>query len=122
MFIERYSIMKCKRRRFVVENYNERTKNHFNENAESYDESFDGRFVKPMYQGLVDELDNLQEGYLVKPLRALMNFAFKFSNSGDYHIYGRNEMKKIMKKNGFRLESVKRTSKHTVLYIARAFV
>ena len=37
-------------------NAKERTKQHFNETAEDYNNSEDGKFVRPMYEDLVNEI------------------------------------------------------------------
>lgn len=56
--------------------------------------------------------------YLPAAVRPLMNVFTKFSNEGDYHFYGLNEMKKLFLKNGFSPIAFKRTGKHTALHIA----
>lgn len=60
------------------------------------------------------------EGHIIQPFRILMNFSFRFSNSGDFHSYGKHELIGILKTNGFQVSEVKRTSNHTMLYIAIA--
>lgn len=60
------------------------------------------------------------EEYMIQPFRALMNFSFHFSNSGDFRVYGKHELVKMLKVNGFEISEVKRTSNHTILYIAAA--
>ncbi len=35
-------------------------------------------------------------------LRNILNFAIKFSDSGDYRIYNKNEIEKLFNKAGFR--------------------
>ena len=39
-----------------IMNAKERTKQHFNETAEDYNNSEDGKFVRPMYEDLVNEI------------------------------------------------------------------
>lgn len=60
------------------------------------------------------------EGYVIQPLRALLNLSFRFSDSGDYHSYGKRELRDMFKHCGFELGSVKKTGDHSVLYIASA--
>lgn len=60
------------------------------------------------------------EEYMIQPFRALMNFSFHFSNSGDFRIYDKHELVKMLKVNGFEISEVKRTSSSTILYIAAA--
>lgn len=196
----------------------EKSINHFNSNAKEYDNSFDGKFVKVMYQSLLEELEKdekgklldvgcgtgnvlcklvngkrelfgidlsenmveeskkrmgkdadikvadaehipykdntfdtlvcnasfhhyphpeevlremkrvlknggkllIGEGYTMQPIRALLNFSFLFSDSGDFHSYGKHELTKKLKANGFQITKVKKTSDHTILYIAMA--
>lgn len=43
----------------------EKSINHFNSTAVKYDSSFDGKFVKVMYQPLLDELEKDAEGKLL---------------------------------------------------------
>ena len=43
----------------------EKSIKHFNSTAGEYDSSFDGKFVKVMYQPLLDELDKNVEGKLL---------------------------------------------------------
>lgn len=58
------------------------------------------------------------EPYAIQPFRALLNFSFKFSDSGDFHVYGKHELIKMLKDNGFKTLEVKNTGNYTVLYIA----
>lgn len=60
------------------------------------------------------------EGYAIQPFRTLLNFSFRFSDSGDFHSYGKHELIRMLKANGFQIAEVKRTSHHTMLYIAIA--
>lgn len=60
------------------------------------------------------------EGYAIQPFRTLLNFSFHFSYSGDFHSYGKHELIRMLKANGFCIAKVKRTSNHTMLYIAIA--
>lgn len=59
--------------------------------------------------------------YILTALRPLMNVFTKFSNEGDYHFYGLNEMKKLFLKSGFSPIASKRTGEHTALHIAEKF-
>lgn len=60
------------------------------------------------------------EGHALQPFRALLNLSFRFSNSGDFKSYGKNEFIRMLENNGFSLAEVKKTSSRTVLYIAMA--
>ena len=202
----------------VLSREKERSIKHFDSNAAEYDSSFDGKFVKVMYQSLLEELEKeeegklldigcgngnilcklvngkrqlfgidlsenmveesskkigrdaeikvadaehipykdntfdtlvcnasfhhyphpeealremkrvlknegrllIGEGYAIQPFRALLNFSFRFSDSGDFHSYGKQELIRMLKANGFNIAEVKRTSNHTILYIAIA--
>ena len=197
-------------------NSKEKTKQHFNETASSYNTSDDGKFVAGMYDVLVDEIQKSQSGkildvgcgngnlftmlpdgkydlygvdfsenmiieakrncefkasfsvadaerlpfddytfdmivcnasfhhyihpnivleemhrvlkdggkiligdpYIPTAVRGLINVVLKFSDEGDYHIYGLNEMKKIFEKNGFTPISSTRTGRRTAFHIA----
>ncbi|WP_298502367.1 class I SAM-dependent methyltransferase [uncultured Methanobrevibacter sp.] len=197
-------------------NAKERTKQHFNQTACDYNNSSDGKFVKPMYESLVNEIQKLPGGklldvgcgngnlfkylsgseyelfgvdfsqnmikeaenncqenasfkvadaeslpfdsdmfdiivcnasfhhyihpdnvlremhrvlrdggklligdpYIPTAVRPVMNVLTKFSDKGDYHFYGENEMKKLFKKIGFVPVSFEKTSPRTALHIA----
>lgn len=60
------------------------------------------------------------EGYAIQPFRAILNLSFRFSNSGDFKSYGKNEFIRMLENNGFTLAKVKKTSSRTVLYMAIA--
>lgn len=197
-------------------NSKEKTKQHFNETAEDYDSSSDGKFVEPMYETIVKEILKLDSGkildvgcgngnlftflpderyelagvdfsqnmiieakkkcgdkasffvgdaeklpfdddsfdivvcnasfhhyirpntvleemhrvlkdggkvligdpYISDIVRPLINILTKFSEKGDYHFYGFNEMEKLFVKNEFNPVSFERTGDHTALHIA----
>jgi len=46
-------------------NAKERTKQHFNETAEEYNNSEDGKFVRPMYEDLVNEIQKSESGKIL---------------------------------------------------------
>ena len=56
--------------------------------------------------------------YVPTIVRPVMNVLTRFSDSGDYHFYGLDEMKKLFVKNGFKLVFSKKTSDHTSFHIA----
>lgn len=56
--------------------------------------------------------------YMPTLVRPVINIITKFSDEGDYHFYGENEMKKIFLKNGLTPLSFQRTGNHTALHIA----
>ncbi len=201
-------------------NSKEKTKQHFNETASSYDTSDDGKFVSGMYDILVDEIQKSQSGrildvgcgngnlfallpngkyelygvdfsenmiveaknncrtkasfsvadaeelpfdddtfdivvcnasfhhyihpdtvleemhrvlknggkvligdpYIPTGIRGLMNVVLRFSDSGDYHIYGLNEMENLLSDNGFSPVSSIRTGHRTAFYVADKIV
>jgi ubiquinone/menaquinone biosynthesis C-methylase UbiE len=43
----------------------ERSKEHFNKTASFYEESFDGKYVKPMYKGILDIMSGRESGYIL---------------------------------------------------------
>ena len=43
----------------------EKTHRHFNETADDYVNSYDGRFVQPMYTSLINELEHINSGKLL---------------------------------------------------------
>lgn len=198
-------------------NSKEKTKQHFNETASSYNTSDDGKFVSEMYDVMVDEIQKSQPGkildvgcgngnlftflpdgkyelfgvdfsenmiieakknckvkasfsvsdaenlpfdddtfdivvcnasfhhyihpnivleemhrvlkdggklligdpYIPNGLRGLMNVLLRFSDSGDYHIYGLKEMEDLFVDTGFNPVSSLKTGKRTAFYIAR---
>ncbi len=200
----------------MMTNSEDRTKQHFNETASDYDNSSDGKFVEPMYEVIVNEIQKspggrildvgcgngnlftllpdgkyelfgvdfsenmiaeakrkcgkkatfsladaenlpfdddtfdiivcnasfhhylhpdtvlkemhrvLKDGgkvligdpYMPTVVRAVANVFIRFSNSGDYHIYGLDEMKKLFVENGFNPVSSLRTAKNTAFHVA----
>lgn len=42
------------------------------------------------------------EGYAFQPFRMLLNLYFRFADTGDFHSYGILELRKLLKKSGFR--------------------
>lgn len=197
-------------------NSKEKTKQHFNETAFDYNNSDDGKFVKDMYEVLVDEIQKSQSGkildvgcgngnlfallpdgkyelygvdfsenmiieakkncntkasfsvadaenlpfdddtfdilvcnasfhhyihpnivldemhrvlkeggklligdpYIPTGIRGLMNLVLRFSDEGDYHIYGLGEMENLFVYHGFSPVSSLRTGRRTAFYIA----
>lgn len=56
--------------------------------------------------------------YVPSLVRPFVNVLTKFSDKGDYHFYGLNEMKKLFEKNGFISVSSLKTGEHTAFHIA----
>lgn len=56
--------------------------------------------------------------YIPTGIRWLINVVLRFSDSGDYHIYGFSEMKNLFLDNGFNPVSSIRTGSRTAFYIA----
>lgn len=200
----------------MITNSQEKTKKHFNETASDYNNSSDGKFVEPMYDVIVKEIQKLENGkildvgcgngnlftflsdekyelygidfsenmireaknnckqkaeffvadaenlpfndntfdivvcnasfhhyihpntvleemhrvlkdggklligdpYMPTIVRPVVNLFTKFSDSGDYHFYGLDEMKKLFRKNGFNPISSIKTGNHTAFHIA----
>lgn len=57
--------------------------------------------------------------YSPQPFRGLANFFTKYSDGGDYHYYGVHEMTKLLAAHGFIMSDTKRTSNHSILFIAK---
>ncbi len=57
--------------------------------------------------------------YIPPVARPMMNVLTKFSNEGDYHFYGRAEMKKLFSNHRLKWLNSIRTGKHTILHIAK---
>lgn len=56
--------------------------------------------------------------YIPTGIRGLMNVVLRFSDGGDYHIYGLGEMENLFVDNGFSPVSSLRTGKRTAFYVA----
>lgn len=56
--------------------------------------------------------------YIPTGLRSVMNVMLRFSDSGDYHIYGLKEMENLLEENGLNPLSSQKTSKRTAFYVA----
>lgn len=200
----------------MITNSKDKTKQHFDKTASDYNNSHDGKFVEPMYDVIVDEIQKLESGrildvgcgngnlfsllpdgkyelfgvdfsenmiveakmncsnkatfsvadaeklpfesdtfdiivcnasfhhyihpdtvleemhrvlkdggklligdpYMPTVVRSVMNVFIRFSDSGDYHIYGLDEMKKLFLKNGFNPVSSVRTENHAAFHVA----
>ena len=48
----------------------------------------------------------------------LMNLFIRFSPDGDFHIYGKRELIRLLQAHGFKLVGIQKTAEHAVLYIA----
>lgn len=56
--------------------------------------------------------------YMPSLVRPIFNVFLKFSDNGDYHIYGFDEMEKLFKRNGLSLVSSLKIGDHTAFHIA----
>jgi ubiquinone/menaquinone biosynthesis C-methylase UbiE len=56
--------------------------------------------------------------YIPTGIRGVMNLFLRFSDSGDYHVYGFGEMENLFSENGFAPVSSRKTGKRTAFYIA----
>ena len=59
--------------------------------------------------------------YVPMPVRPLINILIKFSEKGDYHFYGFNEMQKLFLKNDLIPLSSQKTGEHTSLHIGEKY-
>ena len=57
----------------------------------------------------------IADPFVPQPLRSLLNPLLRFSDNGDYHMYGCKELNHLMKDNGFCMESFRRVNKNTFL-------
>lgn len=62
----------------------------------------------------------MADPYLPQPLRSLINPLLRFSENGDYHMYGRQELCRLMKDSGFKMEDYRRIGKRS--FICRCIV
>lgn len=49
--------------------------------------------------------------FIPQPFRFFMNPLLRFSNNGDYHMYGRHELKKLLCQHGFLMQEFNRIDK-----------
>jgi ubiquinone/menaquinone biosynthesis C-methylase UbiE len=91
----------------------EKSVKHFNSTAEEYDNSFDGKFVKVMYQPLLDELDKNVEGKLLDVGCGTGNILCKLVN-------GKRELFGIDLSENMVRECSKRMGSHADIKIADA--
>lgn len=68
-------------------NAKERTKNHFDETAEDYNNSSDGKFVNSMYDSLVNEIQKSEHGKILDVGCGNANL-FKLLPDRKYELYG----------------------------------
>lgn len=59
--------------------------------------------------------------YVPMPVRPLINILIKFSEKGDYHFYGFDEMQKLFLKNDLIPLSSQKTGEHTSLHIGEKY-
>ena len=65
----------------------EKTRRHFNQTAANYDTSHDGKFVKPMYAAIVQEINKTERGRILDVGCGNGNL-FKFLPDGKYELVG----------------------------------
>lgn len=51
--------------------------------------------------------------YILQPLRSMINPLLRFSNNGDYHMYGQKELNRLMNENGFQMQDFHRINKNS---------
>lgn len=91
----------------------EKSIKHFNSTAVKYDSSFDGKFVKVMYQPLLDELEKEAEGKLLDVGCGTGNILCKLVN-GKRQLFGIDLSENMVE------ESKKRMGSHADIKVADA--
>lgn len=81
----------------------EKSIKHFNSTAGEYDSSFDGRFVKVMYEPLLDELDKNVEGKLLDVGCGTGNILCKLVN-GKRELFGIDLSENMVRECSKRME------------------
>ena len=71
----------------MITNSQEKTKKHFNETASDYNNSSDGKFVEPMYNVIVKEIQKLENGKILDVGCGNGNL-FTFLSDEKYELYG----------------------------------
>jgi ubiquinone/menaquinone biosynthesis C-methylase UbiE len=56
------------------------------------------------------------DSFIPQPIRFFMNPLLRFANNGDYHMYGRNEIKKLLCQHSFQMQEYTRIDKHIFSY------
>ena len=51
--------------------------------------------------------------FVPQPLRSLLNQLLRFSDNGDYHMYGQKELSRLMSKNGFQMQDFQQINKRS---------
>lgn len=46
----------------------------------------------------------IADPFVPQPFRSIMNPLLRFSDNGDYHMYGQKELSRLMSKNGFQMQ------------------
>lgn len=90
------------------------TKEYFDSQAEFYDISHDGRFVKCMYQEIVKRVMTLPGELMLK----IINSRLKDSDSGDYRIYGKKQIIPLFQAHSLSVNQWKRINYRTFLFNA----
>ena len=60
------------------------------------------------------------EGYAAWPLRAFINYSFRYSDSGDFHTYGQKELSTLLSESGFQSVEIKKIGFTKRLYVAHS--
>ena len=55
----------------------------------------------------------IADPYISQPFRAMMNPLLRFCDNGDYHMYGKKELTRLMKRNGFQMQDFQRINKRS---------
>ena len=71
----------------MISNSEEKTKQHFNETASDYNNSSDGKFVEPMYDIIVREIQKSQSGKILDVGCGNGNL-FTLLPDGKYELFG----------------------------------
>ena len=55
----------------------------------------------------------IADPFVPQPLRSMLNPLLRFSDNGDYHMYGQKELSRLMSKNGFQMKDFQLINKRS---------
>ena len=55
----------------------------------------------------------IADPFVPQPLRSILNPLLRFSDNGDYHMYGQKELSRLMSKNGFQMQDFQLINKRS---------
>lgn len=85
-----------------MNSFTEKSKKHYNKTAASYDESSDGKFVKPMYESLVEKIKTVSAENLLDVGCGNGNVLSALAGT-DLKLYGADLSEEMIKEAGRRL-------------------